>query len=198
MATMVMPSKSVQRGDLLAHDADQGLGGDGLGDQAAEFEAIDGQGVPGGNGRAAGHVHQQRAGVAHLLLEQPGRGVFTVAFERVGADEFGEEFGLMGRSGAQRTHLVERDGEAAAGTLPCRLGTGKPAPMMRMGMDCGLGCELGRRVRQRWFPPLAPVRDLHEAHDENDDRHDGGDDRKGQRRDDAGTASIRKLRISGP
>ena len=97
-----MPSKSGERGDLGALDADERLGGDGFGGEPAELGAIDGEGVPGGDAGAAGHLHQERTGVAHFLLEQPRGGVFAVALERVGADEFGEPIGLMRRGGAQR------------------------------------------------------------------------------------------------
>ncbi len=131
-----------ERGDFLAHHADQRLGGDGLGGEAAELQAVDGQGVSGGNAGAAGHLHQQRSGVAHLLLEQPGRGVFAVALERVGADEFGEQIGLMGGGVAQRAHLVERDGETAAGALPCSLGTGKARADDANGQGLRVGLQI--------------------------------------------------------
>ena len=35
---------------FLADDADAGLGGDGFGDEAGELDAIDGEGVAGGDG----------------------------------------------------------------------------------------------------------------------------------------------------
>ena len=133
-----------ERGDFLAHDTDQRLGGDGFGGEAGELQAIDGQGVPGGDSGAAGEFHEQRTGVAHLLLEQPGSGVFAVALERVGADQFGEEIGLMRGGVAQRAHLVEIDGEAAAGALPCGFGTGKA------GADDADG--QGLRVKQCCLP----------------------------------------------
>ena len=51
---------------------------------------------PAGTARLIGNAQQSRAGAAHLLLEQPGRGVGRFALERVGADQFAEIRGLVG------------------------------------------------------------------------------------------------------
>ncbi len=98
--------------DLFADDANQRLGGDGLGDAAGELDAIDGQGVAGGNGGLVGNAQEGGARAAHLLLEQPGRGVGRFALEGVGADQFAEVGGLVGGSEArlavdEGAHLVE-------------------------------------------------------------------------------------------
>ena len=106
---MVSRSCSVERDDLFAVDGDAGFGFDAGGDAAGELDAVDGEGVAGGNGGGVGFGEQDRAGAAHLLLQQPGRGVFGLGFERVGADQFGEVGGLVRLGGAGRAHLVELD-----------------------------------------------------------------------------------------
>ncbi len=79
--------------------------------------AIDGEGVTGGNGRCIRFGQEDGAGAAHLLLEEPGRSVFRLGLEGVGADEFGEVGGLVGLGGAVRAHLVEGDFAAEGGSL---------------------------------------------------------------------------------
>ena len=106
---MVSGSFSSSVSDFFAVDGDAGLGGDAVGDAAGELDAVDGEGVAGGNGGCVGFGKQDGAGAAHLLLEQPGRGVFGLGLEGVGADEFGEVGGLVGLGGAVRAHLVEVD-----------------------------------------------------------------------------------------
>lgn len=71
--------------------------------------AVDCEGVSGGNRRGVGCGEEEGVGSAHLLLEQPGSGVFRLGLQRVGADEFGEVGGLMSLGGASRAHLVESD-----------------------------------------------------------------------------------------
>ena len=67
--------------DLFAVDGDAGLGGDAGGDTAGEFDAVDGEGVTGGDGGGVGLGEEDAAGPAHLLLEQPGGGVFGLGLE---------------------------------------------------------------------------------------------------------------------
>ena len=105
--------------DFFANDANARLGGDGLGDAARKLDAIDGQGVAGGDGGFVGKAQESGAGAAHLLLEQPGRGVGRLALERVGADQFAEVGGLVRRREPRLTvddgaHLVEVDLAAEA------------------------------------------------------------------------------------
>jgi hypothetical protein len=102
-----------------------------------ELDAVDGEGVAGGDGGGVGVGEQEGAGAAHLLLEQPGRGVFGLGLERVGADEFGEVGGLVGFGGAVRAHLVEVDLAAAAGGLQGGFGAGEPPPMTVFDIDAG-------------------------------------------------------------
>ena len=117
----------VELGDLFAVDGDAGFGGDAGRDALRELDAIDGEGVAGGDGGGVGVGEQEASGAAHLLLEQPGGGVFTLGLEGVGADELGEVGGLVGLSGAVRAHLVEVYGAASGGGLERGLGAGEAA-----------------------------------------------------------------------
>ena len=107
----------VERGDLFAADGDAGTVFQQRGDAAGELDTVDGEGVAGGDGGGVGFAEEKGVGAAHLLLEEPGRGVFGLGLEGVGADEFGEVGGLVGLGGAVRAHLVEGDG-AAPGRRP--------------------------------------------------------------------------------
>ena len=103
-------------------DGDAGFGGDAGGDAAGELDAVDGEGVAGGDGGGVGFGEEDGAGAAHLLLEEPGGGVFGLGLEGVGADEFGEVGGLVGFGGAGGAHLVEVDFAAEASGLECGFG----------------------------------------------------------------------------
>ena len=89
--------------------------------------AVDGEGVAGGDGAGVGGLEEEGVGAAHLLLEQPGRGVFGFGLEGVGADEFGEVGGLVGFGGAEGAHLGEDDVAAEAGGLQGGFGAGEAA-----------------------------------------------------------------------
>ncbi len=122
-------ASSARACDLLANHADVGLGGDGFGDAAGELDAIDGEGVARRDGRFVGNAQKRGAAAAHLLLEQPGRGVGRLAFEGVGADQFAEVGGLVGGGEARLAvdhgaHLVEIDlaAEARGGERGFRAG----------------------------------------------------------------------------
>ena len=106
---MVLGSLLVEVGDLFAVDGDAGFGGDAGGYAFGEFDAVYGEGVAGGDGGGVGFGEEEGAGAAHLLLEEPGGGVFGLGLEGVGADEFGEVGGLVGLGGARGAHLVEVD-----------------------------------------------------------------------------------------
>ena len=90
-----------------------------------ELDAVDGESVAGGNGGGVGFGEEDAAGAAHLLLEEPGSGVFGLGLEGVGADELGEVGGLMRFGGAHGAHLVEIDFAAEAGGLQRGFGTGE-------------------------------------------------------------------------
>ena len=98
-----------------------------FGDAARELDAVDGERVAGGDGGGVGCGEEERVGAAHLLLEQPGRGVFGLGLEGVGADELGEVGGLVRFGGAERAHLGERDVAAEGCGLECGFGAGESA-----------------------------------------------------------------------
>ncbi len=122
----------VEGKDFFAVDGDgagagTGEGGDAVGYAAGELDAVDGEGVAGGDGGGVGFGEEGRTGAAHLLLEEPGGGVFALGLERVGADELGEVGGLVGLGGAVRAHLVEVNFAAQRGGLEGGFGTGETA-----------------------------------------------------------------------
>src|SRR5262249_46103165 len=81
--------------------------------------AVDGQGDAGRHLIGVGHAHDERAQAAHFLMQEPdGVEFFVVGAERVGADQFGKRGSLVGRSRAQRAHLMEHDGNSARSELP--------------------------------------------------------------------------------
>src|ERR1700722_3483304 len=73
----------------------------------------------------AGNLQQQRAGAAHLFLQEPGSGVFGFRLQRIGADEFSKVSSLVSRSRSLRSHFEEFDIDAAPGTLPSRFRAGQ-------------------------------------------------------------------------
>ena len=124
---MVSGSFSLSVRDFFAVDGDAGFGGDAGGDAFGELDAVDGEGVAGGDGGGVGFGEEDAAGAAHLLLEEPGGGVFGLGFEGVGADEFGEVGGLVGLGGAGGAHLVEVDFAAESCGLEGGFGAGEAA-----------------------------------------------------------------------
>ena len=89
------------------------------GDGVGEALAVDGKRAAGRHLMAVGHAHDQRAGAAHLLMQEAdGIGLAIVGAEGIGADEFGEPVGLVRLGAAHGPHLVEDDGNAAPGRLP--------------------------------------------------------------------------------
>lgn len=113
--------------DFFAADFDLWVGCDEVGDAAGELDAVYGEGVAGGNGTGVGGLQEEATGATHLLFEQPGRGVFTFALERVGADELCEVGGLVSFGGAQRPHLGEDDVATEVGSLKGSFGAGETA-----------------------------------------------------------------------
>ena len=108
-------------------DSDARVGGDAGGYAGGELGAIDSQGVAGRDGGGVGILEKKTSGAAHLLLEQPGSGVFGFGLEGVGTDELGEVGGLVGLGGALRPHLVELDLAAGRGRLQGGLRAGEAA-----------------------------------------------------------------------
>ncbi len=131
MATMVIWS-GVESGHLFPVNGDAAFLLDSAGHQAGEFHPVDGQGVPGGHRARIRAGQQGGPGPAHFLLEQPGRAVFALRLERIGADQLGKVGRLMRGRGAQRAvhhraHFVEVDLAAAAGCHQGSLGAGQAA-----------------------------------------------------------------------
>ena len=114
---MVSGSFSLRVGDFFAVDGDVGVRRRCGRLRGRRRVAVDGEGVAGGDGGGVGVGEEEGVGAAHLLLEEPGGGVFGLGLEGVGADEFGEVGGLVGLGGAVRAHLVEVDFAAEGGGL---------------------------------------------------------------------------------
>ena len=108
-------------------DGDARLGFDAGGYSLGKFHSIHGEGVSGGHSGGVGFGEQEAAGATHLLLQQPGSGVFRLGLERVGADQLGEVRGLVGLGGARGAHLVERDFAAEGRGLESSFRAGESA-----------------------------------------------------------------------
>jgi hypothetical protein len=86
------------------------------------------QGAAGGNGVPCRHLHHDRAGAAHLVMQQAhGVGLVVVGAERVGADQFGQPIGLVRLGAAHRAHLVQDHRHAKIGRRPGGFGAGHAA-----------------------------------------------------------------------
>ncbi len=117
-----------QAGDLTAVDLDQGMRGERRRHGAGEAFTVDRKRAARRELVAVGRSHDQRAGAAHLLMQQAdGVGLPLVGAERVGADELCERVGLMRLGLLDRAHLVERDRHALLHELPSRLASGETA-----------------------------------------------------------------------
>ena len=83
--------------------------------------AVDGQRTAGGQAGGIGAAQDQRAGAAHLLMEEAdGIVLEIVGAQGVGADEFGQPLGVMGVGAAHGAHLVQHDPGAGLRRLPGR------------------------------------------------------------------------------
>lgn len=114
-------------GDFLAADLDIGVLVNEVGDTAAEFGAVDGQGMAGRDSGGVGGLQQKGPGLAHFLLEQPGGRIFGFALEAVGADEFGKVASLVGLRGAKGAHFGEDHFAAEIGGLQGGFGASEAA-----------------------------------------------------------------------
>ena len=91
-------------------------------------DAVDGKRAAGGQGVLIRHLHDQRAGTPEFGMQQPdGIALRIVGAETVGADQFGQPVGDMGRRGLFRPHLVQDHRNATAGQLPGRFRPGETA-----------------------------------------------------------------------
>jgi hypothetical protein len=76
-----------------------------LGDPVGEAVPIHGKGLAAGHAGGVGGFEQQTAQAAQFLFQQPGRGMFGFALERVGTDELRHLVRLMGRGRAAGPHF---------------------------------------------------------------------------------------------
>ena len=130
-----------QAGDLAALDGDQRVLGERARDLGGEMIAIDGQRAAGRQLVGVAGRHDQRAGAAHLLVQQAdGVGVDIVGAERVGADQLGQAVGLVRLGAALRAHLVQHDGHAGRAICHAASRPGEPAA------DDVDGCVHGRNL----------------------------------------------------
>ena len=98
-----------------------GMGFERLGDGIGEGMAVDGQRAAGRQARGVGAAQDQRAGAAHLLMQQADGVVLgIVGAQGVGADEFGQPLGVVGVGAAHGAHLVQHDPGAGLSRLPGR------------------------------------------------------------------------------
>ena len=87
-----------------------------------EAVPVDGERAAGRQLVRVGRAHDQRAGAAHLLVQQADGVVLRiVGAEGVGADQLGEVLGEMRFGAARRPHLVQHHGHARLRELPRRL-----------------------------------------------------------------------------
>ena len=122
----------VQSGDFLANDANARLGGDRLGNPPRKLDAIHGQGVAGGDCGFIGNAQQRGTRTAHLLLEQPRRGVGRFALQGIGTDQLAKLGRLVSRGQAllaihDSSHLVEVHVAAQPRRSQCRFRPGQSA-----------------------------------------------------------------------
>ena len=120
VATMTLvPLGRRQAGDLAALDRDQRVLRELARDRGRETIAVDGERAAGRQLVGVAGSHDQRAGAAHLLVQQADRvGGRVVGAERVGADELGQAVRLVRLGGAHGPHLVQHDGDAGLRDLP--------------------------------------------------------------------------------
>jgi hypothetical protein len=99
-----------------------------LGYFCGKFLAVDGERAAGGDLVSVGGLHDQGAGAAHLLMQEPdGIKRSVIAAKGVGAYELGETGGLMRLGRDVGAHFMDDDGHAMYGGLPGCLRAGKTA-----------------------------------------------------------------------
>ena len=116
-------------------------------DGGREMVAVDRQRAAGGQLVGVARAHDQRAGAAHLLVQQADRvGGGIVGAEAVGAHQLGQAVRLVRLRHAHGAHLVQDHGQPGAGDLPRRLAAGEAAAD---DVDGGVGHGVeGRGNRQ--------------------------------------------------
>ena len=112
--------------DFLAPHVDQRVLLDCRGDRRRKALAINRQRTAGGHLMGVGSLHDQRAQLAHLGMQQPDRVMLrVVGAKRIGTHEFGQAGSLVDRGAVVRAHLMQDHGHAAVGDLPRRLAAGE-------------------------------------------------------------------------
>ncbi len=103
--------------------------GHGSGDFGGERFPIYRQRRTGGNAMLVGGAHDQRAEVAHFLMEQADRVVFRiVGAKAVRTDHFRQPVAFVRRRHiAAAAHLAEANAKTRAGELPGSFGPGQTA-----------------------------------------------------------------------
>ena len=137
--------------DLAVLDADARVRFDPAGHLGAEDVAVDGERAAGGHpGHLAGR-HHQRAGAAHLFLEQADRVPERGAAEGVAAHELGQPIAVLGGRALLGLLLDQRHLDAPLGELPRALAPGQPATD-----DGHFLAHVGRTVAGRSVPGRQP------------------------------------------
>ena len=117
-----------QGANLFSRDADQRLIFEPPRHLAGKAFAVDGECASCRQLVTIGGAHDQGAGPAHFLVQQPdGIARPIVRAERVGADELGKCAGLMRLGPPERAHLVQHHRHAGGRKLPSGLAPGKAA-----------------------------------------------------------------------
>ena len=118
-----------QRVDAFADDLDIGVIGERAGDGTGKDMAVDRQRGACGHFGGFGARHDERIQPPHFLMQQAD-GIFVgiIGTEAVGADQFGEAFGLVrGRHVATPAHFRQAHLDPRLRQLPRRFGPGQPA-----------------------------------------------------------------------
>ena len=113
---------------FAAHDLDERMLFQGLGDGVGKSVTIHGQGATGGKFVRVRRRHDDGAGAPHLLVQETDRICFeVVGSERIGANELSQAAGLVGFRPPLGAHLVKDDRHARLRELPGRFAARKAA-----------------------------------------------------------------------
>ena len=114
--------------NLIAHDGDEGMLRQRLGDGRREAFAVDRKRPARRHFVLIAHAHDERSGAAHFLMQEAdGVACRIVRAEGIGADELRQAFALMCIGHAPGAHFMEDDGNAGLRCLPGSLAAGQAA-----------------------------------------------------------------------
>ena len=117
-----------QGSDFLAGDCDAGVVLQRFGDGGRKAMPVHRQGAAGRQLVSIGGFQDQRAGPAHFLMQQAHRIVGPIiGTERVGADQFGQAVGLVGKGGFDGPHFMQHHVQPGLSRLPGSFRPGQPA-----------------------------------------------------------------------